>query len=664
MLKSEAGAKSLAGDSGLLTAREIATPVRVLLYSVRQAPSWSAVLVLTTLTSCAVTLLLPAELARAVDAAIARAPTASVLAKVAALSATAVLSDVLARWAGAAGTTSVEVALRQGLTRRLLLAGIPGQRRFPVGDLTSRMVSAAADAAGLVSTVLWILESVLLSAGGLLALALIDWSLAVVFVVCIPVALVLMRRFIVRASELTERYQELQGRLSALLVEALAGSRTIAASGAIAREVDRVLAPLPELAMVGRLRWDEQRESAWKMSLLVPLTELVVLAVAGLGVSGGRVTEGEWVAVAGYVATALGFFSVTEMLLGLARIQAGAKRLAKVLELPVGVRGSKAIPALAGQIVLRSVRVTAAEDVLLDGLDLEIPRGKLIAIVGRSGAGKSTLAAVAGGLLAPDDGQVLLDGIPLSELRPDGLRGLVAYSFERPALLGETVHDTIAYGSADASRERVALAAASVSADGFIRRLPQGYDTKLAAAPFSGGEMQRLGLARAMAGDPRVLILDDATSSLDTVTEAEVARTLTLVLAGRTRIVVAHRAGTAARADLVVWLEGGRVRAVSPHRQLWRVPEYQSIFGVAEERAARSDHLESLAETRIDSSTWLYDIRREFPSVGVLQLSQHEWTALWGRSHLLRAASPAELYGQLRDQLVPSGEKDQPKWPS
>jgi ATP-binding cassette subfamily B protein len=135
----------------------------------------------------------------------------------------------------------------------------------------------------------------------------------------------------------------------------------------------------------------------------------------------------------------------------------------------------------------------------------------------------------------------------------------------------------------------VQAAAKAAAADDFINLLPQGYDTSLADAPLSGGEAQRLGLARAILSDARVLVLDDATSSLDTATEVRVADALATVLADRTSLVVAHRATTAARADAVAWLEGGRLRAVAPHLVLWADPDYREVFADPATDAAEPD---------------------------------------------------------------------------
>src|SRR6185312_1660839 len=153
------------------------------------------------------------------------------------------------------------------------------------------------------------------------------------------------------------------------------------------------------------------------------------------------------------------------------------------------------------------------------------------------------------------EGSVLLDDTPIDQVRPEELRAAIAYAFTDPALPGETVEDVIALAPRGLPTQRVHEAARACQADAFIRRLPDGYLTPIAQTPLSGGERQRLGLARALAHGGRLIVLDDATSSLDTITEAVVARALDRALDGRTRLVVTHRAAVAARADAVAWLD-------------------------------------------------------------------------------------------------------------
>ncbi|WP_327090512.1 ABC transporter ATP-binding protein/permease [Nonomuraea sp. NBC_01738] len=216
---------------------------------------------------------------------------------------------------------------------------------------------------------------------------------------------------------------------------------------------------------------------------------------------------------------------------------------------------------------------------------MTVPSGLSVAVVGR---GASTVAALAGRLTEPEEGVILLDGVPLPELGRDELRQAVGYAFARPALVGATVHDVIALGPRAVGTDVVRAAARSARADGFVRRLPGGYGTPLDKAPMSGGEAQRLGLARAFAHPGRVLIFDDATSSLDTVTELQVSQAITGELGDRTRLIVSARAATAARADLVAWLHEGRVRALAGHDTLWRDPAYRAEFAPAVQDRAGS----------------------------------------------------------------------------
>jgi ATP-binding cassette subfamily B protein len=191
----------------------------------------------------------------------------------------------------------------------------------------------------------------------------------------------------------------------------------------------------------------------------------------------------------------------------------------------------------------------------------------------------------------PDAGEVLLDGVPVPDLDPHELRQAVGYGFDHPALIGATVWDAIAFGTVKPPTDSVAQAAIAARADEFIRRLPHGYDTPLTSAPLSGGETQRVGLARTFAHAGRVVILDDVAASLDTVTEHHISEVLLAgPLADRTRIVIAHRASTASRADFVVWLERGAVRGIKPHSLLWREPDYRALFGVEETPACSASN--------------------------------------------------------------------------
>jgi ATP-binding cassette subfamily B protein len=274
-------------------------------------------------------------------------------------------------------------------------------------------------------------------------------------------------------------------------------------------------------------------------------------------------------------------------LTALVRTRAAGRRLSDVLDVPAPRHGDARPGDGGGRLELRGVTARHDGRTVLDRVDLTVPAGETLAVVGVSGAGKSLLAALAGRLADPDDGTVLLDGTPLPELSRAELRAAIGYAFERPTLLGDTLTDTIALGPDPAAHvpdprtvpgDRIVRAAEAAHADGFVRRLPDGYATACADAPLSGGEVQRLGLARAFAHGGRLLVLDDALSSLDMITEREIAAALLRHAPGTTRLVVAHRATTAARASTVAWLDAGRVRALGPHEKLWRDPDYRAVF--------------------------------------------------------------------------------------
>ncbi|WP_425444646.1 ATP-binding cassette domain-containing protein [Streptomyces phaeoluteigriseus] len=397
----------------------------------------------------------------------------------------------------------------------------------------------------------------------------------------LPALALVLRTFTRDTGASVAAYQHTQAQIASRLLEALDGTATIAAAGTGARERERILAPLTELATLGRRMWALHGRALGRSGVLVPLLILAATAVGGLRLASGALSVGGLLAACRYAQLTAGVGSAASLLGAVVRGREARSRTLALERMPALAYGTRHLPPDGpGDLELRGVRVVRDGREVLRADGVRIPGGTTAAVVGRSGAGKSLLAAVAGRLTDPDEGQVLLDGVRLDRLTREALRAEVAFAFERPALGEGTVADAIATGLRPVSREQVRQAARAAGADGFVRRLPRGYDTPLPAAPLSGGEYQRLGLARAFAHAGRLLIMDDATSSLDTATEHEVDRALRRSPRPGTRVVVAHRPSVAGRADLVIWLEGGRVRAVASHRDLWNVADYRAVFGV------------------------------------------------------------------------------------
>ncbi|MBA3524529.1 MAG: ABC transporter ATP-binding protein [Geodermatophilaceae bacterium] len=545
----------------------------------RRAGAWAVVLLVTAVVLAVAELALPALLGRTVDDLLTRSVGVSVV-LLAAVVAVVVIGAAVEDLAVAQSTARSTAQLRTETLRHVLAVGAPAVELFPPGDLTARVVGNTAEAGSVAADAIRAAVTVLPAVGGVVALFVIDLWLGVTFLVGAPLLLFVLWLFAREAADLSADYLAAQGVIADRLGQARAGARTIAAAGTAEQEIDRILAPLPALGRSGLGMWRAQSRITVQDMLIFAGLEIAVLAVAGWQLAAGRLSPGELVAASQYVALAANLSAIAPALSRLIRARAAAARLVDVLSLnPTGYGACPPGPA-AGRLEFRGVTVRRGTTTVLDRVDLLVAPGSVLAIVGRSGSGKSVLAALAARLVDPDEGQVVLDWVPLTQWGHDDLRRAVGYAFARPTLFGASVGAALAFGIEDPTGSDLRTAARAARADPFIRRFPEGYDTALASAPMSGGELQRMGLARAFAHPGRVLVLDDVAASLDTVTDHEISAAL-LTMTDRTRILVAHRASTAARADRVLWLEHGRIRALDRHERLWSDPEYRALFEVA-----------------------------------------------------------------------------------
>jgi len=586
---------------------------RLLLAAARQGGWWLTLLGAASLAGAVAQVLLPVAVGHAIDALIAgsatagRAPAGSATAGTARpLTACAVLVAVIVGCGtatdlatGVSGVTATAwlrrllaghiVAVGPGLATR---TGARGGAGFSAGDTVSRVVAGSADAGTAPASVLLAVVAVIPPLGSVVALGLIDPWLVAAFAAGFPALAAILRALVRDSSDVSAGYGQAQGAIAARLLDALAGARTIAAAGTQARERTRILAPLPLLREHGYATWRVQAKAAAQATAIAPALQVVVVAVAGAELARHQITAGDLVAASQYAVLAAGIGATVGLASRIGRARGGARRAAELLARPRPRYGVWTLPAgrhaaSRGELRLRGITVRHDGAEVLRDLDLTVPPGAVVALVGRSGAGKSTLARVAGRLADPDAGTVLLDGFDLRELTKTSLRASVVYAFERPELIGDTPYDVIGFGLRRLDDTQIRVASGQAQAAAFLARLPRRLRTPLRSTPLSGGEVQRLGLARAFAhaGAARLLVLDDATSSLDTVTEMLVTRAVTSELSGLTRLIVAHRATTAARADLVAWLDGGRIRALAPHGELWADRGYRAIFGLASEPA-------------------------------------------------------------------------------
>ncbi|MFB8403196.1 ATP-binding cassette domain-containing protein [Streptomyces sp. NPDC055912] len=569
---------------------------RLLRGAVRHTAGTTAALLLCSVAGAACALAVPALAGRTLDLLLRDRPGAGTwLLWTAVLLAAEVLletgSVLLTQLANARATAWIRLRALDGLL------GTAPHRAAPHsgGDVAARLCVNATDSGTAPAALATSVSSVLVPVGALVALTLIHPWTAAVFVAGLPLLLLLLRAFATQSSDSVGHYQRAQGAVAARLAEALGGARTIAAAGTARHEEERVLAPLPEMARHGTRMWLVHGRAVARSGVLLPLLTTAVVAVAGVGLAAGEVSVGGLLAASRYAALAAGIGGIAAPLGTLVRARSAARRTAELADLAPMSHGSAVLPADApGNLELRGVRVTRGGVPLLTDVTLAIGGGSTVAVVGRSGAGKSTLAAVAGRLTDPDAGSVRLDGVDLAALSRSELRRATSYAFARPVFDGgatPTVGAALAAGTgpdrSPATPTSVRDAATAACADAFVRLLPLGYETPVDDAPLSGGEAQRLGLARAFIGRGRLMILDDATSSLDTATERQVETALATPSRACTRLIVAHRVSTAARADLVVWLEAGRVRRSGPHSLLWEEPEYRAVFSAEAAQATQ-----------------------------------------------------------------------------
>ena len=332
------------------------------------------------------------------------------------------------------------------------------------------------------------------------------------------------------------------------------------------------------------------------MGFLPVLGVSVVIAVGGVMTINGVLTLGEFVQFYLYLAILTWPFRSIGMLIGSAqRAAASGQRVFEILDTEPQVPEPAhpvPLPAGGGHVRLEGVTFGYEPDrPVLRDLDLDIPAGRTVAIIGPTGSGKSTITQLIPRFYDPQQGRVEVDGADVRDVALDDIRRTVGMVTQDPFLFSDTVRANICFGRPEATDAEVERAARMAQADTFIRTLPEGYDTVVGERGFtlSGGQRQRVAIARAILVDPRILVLDEATASVDASTEREISRALANVMEGRTTIIIAHRLSTISLADEIVLIDDGRVAARGEHEALYaESPLYREIH---DQGLARPDEL-------------------------------------------------------------------------
>ncbi len=499
----------------------------------------------------------------------------------------------------------VELDMRNGLYARLVRKSFRFYDTHQTGQLMSR---ATVDLQGvrffLGYGLIFFFQNILVVVSVTVVLFFVKWELALIALAIVPFLIVLAYRYSRLSHPTLREVQQKLADVATVAQESIVGVHVVKAFAQEPAEQAK-FRDRSEAVFGQTVRANRQRAFYVPLISFVPmLAQAAVLLIGTTMVRDGSLSIGSFVAFNLYLGMLVLPLRSLGMWIGQAqRATASGERIFQVMDEPEEVADradAVDLPAGPGEVRFEGVSFLYLDGrPVLSDVDLDVPAGRTIALIGHTGSGKTTLTSLVPRFYDVTAGRVTVDGRDVRDLTLSSLRRAVGVISQDPFLFSATVRENIAFGAGDLPLEAVEAVARAAQAHEFIERLPQGYDTVIGerGITLSGGQRQRLAIARALAVDPRILVLDDATASVDASTEALIRIGLRGAMAGRTTFVIAHRLSTIALADEIVVLDHGRIAARGTHEELISTSTvYREIYehGLLERQFA--DAVEARAE--------------------------------------------------------------------
>ncbi|HEX2948967.1 MAG TPA: ABC transporter ATP-binding protein [Armatimonadota bacterium] len=455
--------------------------------------------------------------------------------------------------------------LSLGFFDKRQVGGVISRVNQDTGQLQAFLVWASQDLA----------NNLLLLVGIGVMLFKLNWQLALFVLIPAPVVALFAGNFWRRIRANMHRFFRRWGKLNAALNESLQGLRIVKAFAQEPREVHRFQTQSLEVALAGIKAERTASVLFASISLVIMLGSLLVWYIGGRNVLFGKMSLGDFWAFIAYVGMFYGPLQSLSFLFNFSsRSLTAAERVFEVLDTQPEVRDQASAGArkrLDGEVEFRNVVFGYERHrPALKGVSFTVQAGEMIGLVGQSGAGKSTTINLLCRFYDANEGEIRIDGVPIRDLSLEDLRSQIGLVPQDTFLFSGTIAENIAYAKPDATREEIIRAAKVANAHDFIRKKPDGYETHIGEGGkgLSGGEMQRLAIARAVLHNPRILILDEATSHVDVETEKQVQEAIARLVKGRTTFAIAHRLSTLKNADRLLVLKDGEIAEIGTHDEL------------------------------------------------------------------------------------------------